>query len=243
MSTDGARDWTLVGAREPYFGVVSAPRFRAAALDGRAIEEFYASGQADIDRARAWCVEDLGAAPEGGRALDIGAGLGRLTLAMARHAREVVGFDPAPTMLEKARARAAETGATNAAFVGALPEGPFDWISSYIVFQHIPPADGLVLLERALAGAAPRAFLTLHIAAWTDARVAPSRTLVSRLASALLRARARAGAAPVETLIRMHAYNLSDVMARLVAAGFPRATFRHVDHDGHHGVWIIARRA
>ena len=237
-----APDWRMIGEREPYFGVLSAPEFRTGNIDEKTIEAFYASGRADIARLIAWCAEDLGAAPEGGRAVDIGCGVGRLSLAMAARAGKVVGYDPSEPMLALARTRAASEGAVNAVFVDRLPAGPFDWINSYIVFQHIAPAGGLALLETFLALAAPGAFLTVHFTLWREAHLAPPTNPVSIAATFLARTLARLGLRPAERLIRMHDYNLSDVMQRIVAAGFERVVLRHVDHGGHHGVWILARR-
>lgn len=238
----GASDWRLIGEREPYFGVLSTPAFRKANIDEKEIEAFHASGRADVARLMQWCVEDLGMAP-GGRSLDIGCGVGRLTLAMAARAEKVVGFDPSEPMLALARTRAALEGSTNAVFVDRLPDGPFDWINSYIVFQHIPPKEGLALLASVLAKAAPNAFLTLHFTLWREAHLAKPKNLVSIAATFFSRVLARLGAAPAERLIRMYDYDLSDVMRLVVGAGFERACLRHTDHDGHHGAWILARRA
>ncbi len=235
-------DWRIIGEREPYYGVLSAPEFRKESIDGKQIEAFYASGRSDIARILQWCRVDLGAAPEKGRALDIGCGVGRLALAMAAHAERVVGYDPAASMLDLARKRAASEGSSNAVFVDRLPVGPFDWLNSYIVFQHIPPKEGLALLEKVLAKAAPGAFLTLQVTVWREAHLAAPANPVSIAASFFGRALARLRAAPPERLIRMYDYNLSEVMRRVIGAGFERAALRHTDHGGHHGVWVIARR-
>ena len=50
-------------------------------------------------------------------------------------------------------------------------------------------------------------------------------------------------AGSVDPLIRMHDYNFSDVLKRVTAAGFERLVLRHTEHNGHHGAWIIGRRA
>ena len=49
--------------------------------------------------------EELAAAPPGARVLEIGAGTGRATLALARHAARVVAFDLAPELVAVARQR------------------------------------------------------------------------------------------------------------------------------------------
>jgi SAM-dependent methyltransferase len=231
-----AHDWEIIARRDPFFGVVSAPEFRIDAMSEDAQARFYATGEGDIASILAMFDADLGARPAGGRALDIGCGVGRLAIAMANVAGDAFGYDVSPTMIELARRRAPP----NLTLSTELPDGPFDWINSYIVFQHIPPREGLDLIERCLARAAPHAFLSLQVTLWRDGPQ-PDPNPLAALRRSLVRLRLRREG-PADGLIRMHDYNLSDVMRRAVAAGFGRLVLRHTNHGGHHGAWIIARR-
>jgi SAM-dependent methyltransferase len=155
---------------------------------------------------------------------------------MARRAAEVWGYDISPSMLALARTRAPP----NLVLSTDLPEGPFDWINSFIVFQHIPPAEGLALLDACLARCAPQAFLSLQFTFWRDGRQ-PNPHPLAQFRRSVQRRRAReAGAA--DDLIRMYDYDLGDIAKRLTAAGFPRLVLRHTCHARHHGAWILARR-
>ena len=49
MPTDSDRDWKLIGALDPYFGVLTEERFRRANLDEKALAEFFASGSHDLE--------------------------------------------------------------------------------------------------------------------------------------------------------------------------------------------------
>src|SRR6185503_17985283 len=153
-------DWRRLGETDPYWGVISHPNYRQENLSAQHLADFYSTGAPFM----AQLVRDLervtGAAP-GGRALDFGCGVGRLTETMADHAREVVGYDIAPGMLALARARGGR-----ATYVAELPDGPFDWINSFIVFQHIPPHRGLEFLETLLARLAPGGAISLHFTVW-----------------------------------------------------------------------------
>jgi SAM-dependent methyltransferase len=78
--------------------------------------------------------------------LEIGCGVGRITRCFAENFGEVHGIDVAPEMIAQARARLAEH--PNVRFhIGSgfdlqpLPDAHFDFVFSYIVFQHIPSAD------------------------------------------------------------------------------------------------------
>ena len=137
---DTDADWRHLGETDPFFGVVTDPKFHADAITPEAIDDFYETGRRDV-----WGIVDmvtrLAGAP-GPRALDIGCGVGRLTEAMADLGYEVTGYDISPGMLDKAGARSG--GRVN--YVDQIPSEPFDWVNSFIVLQHIPPeadrADG-----------------------------------------------------------------------------------------------------
>lgn len=234
----GPHDWDLIAERDAHFGVLSTDQFRAGALDGDALAAFDASGVADIAAVLAWLERLTGDRPHGGVALDIGCGLGRLSRAMRPHVDAVIGYDASETMLEKARAR----GGDGITYTAHLPEGPFAWINSYIVFQHIPPKEGLALLQAALSRAGPGAFASVQVTAWRDADRRP-RSLLGRLVGPVRVQLARLGVISRDTLIRMHDYALSDVVRLFVDAGFAELHLRHTDHGGHHGVWILARRS
>ena len=142
----GKHDWEIIGARDPYFGVVVSEEFRAGRMDEAARRKFYALGENDIASVLSWFDADLGARPSEGEALDIGCGVGRLAYAMAKLLPKVTGYDVSESMLKIAR----EHAPANLTLSSSLPPGPFSWINSFIVFQHIPPGEGLALLGQCL---------------------------------------------------------------------------------------------
>ncbi len=232
----GDHDWEIVASREPFFGVVGYDDFRMSRLDAAARERFYASGEEDIARILSYFDADIGARPAG-RALDFGCGVGRLTRAIAGVMDQVVGYDVAPSMIALAR----DVVPANVALTTDFPAGPFDWINSYIVFQHIPPAEGLLLIDRCLAAAAPCAFISLQVTGWREGRQ-PSRAPHALAARWLERRMHRRSGASADPLIRMYDYSFSDILQRLASHGFERVALRHTRHGGHHGAWFIAQR-
>jgi SAM-dependent methyltransferase len=236
MADSRDHDWELIARRDPWFGVVSAPQFRVDQMTQEAEQLFYQSGETDTARVLNWFDQDLGARPTEGRALDIGCGVGRLACAMAHVMPEVVGYDISPTMIELARRRAP----ANLCLTTELPEGPFAWLNTYMVLQHIPPDEGLALLGQCLDRTGPGAFLSLQLTIWRDGPQ-PNPHALARLRRAMLRARDR-NSTTIDGLIRMYDYNLSHVMQRVNQAGFGRAVLRPTNHGGHHGVWVISRR-
>jgi SAM-dependent methyltransferase len=243
---DTDADWHEIGAADPHWGVLTAPEFRRENLRPAAVETFYASGRRHIAEVAAAFTRITGAPFHAGTALDFGCGAGRLTEAMAAYADHVTGYDISPGMLDAARSR----GGT-ATCAGELPAARFDWINAFIVFQHIPPARGMKLLDQLLARLAPGGCISLHFTIYRDPHIVPPleaaagrlrrlprplRVLVRRLHRRLKRP------APVG-LVSMYDYDLGRIVETLNRAGFARLLMIHDDHGGHHGVNIIGRHA
>ncbi|WP_309605017.1 class I SAM-dependent methyltransferase [Phenylobacterium sp.] len=232
---DTDADWRELGATQPYWGVLTHADYRTENLTPANLEAFYASGADHIgDIVRRLTI--LARKAPGGRALDFGCGTGRLARAMCDHAGSVTGYDISPGMLDEARLRGG--GAT---YVDALPDGPFDWINSFIVFQHIAPRRGLAILEDLLARLADDGVVSLHLTVWRDARVTPEvprgwRRLAQPLLARWRLARLKPGA------ILMYDYDLSAVVRLLNKAGLADLTLITTDHGGHHGVIILGRK-
>jgi SAM-dependent methyltransferase len=134
------RQWERFGASDPLRAVLADTPDEAVLSDPR---EFFALGRADVDRWLARLAELKGTAG-GARALDFGCGAGRLTQALARHYREVVGVDVSRPML--AAARRHNEFPDRVTFVHntsenlrVLADGRFDLILTHIVLQHLSP--------------------------------------------------------------------------------------------------------
>jgi cyclopropane fatty-acyl-phospholipid synthase-like methyltransferase len=73
--------------------------------------------------------------------VEIGCGIGRLAVPMARRFDEVVAVDIAPTMLDKLAEHARAAGVDNVhGFLDGQPwyaRGPADLVYSLVAFQHI----------------------------------------------------------------------------------------------------------
>lgn len=233
---DTDADWRELGQTQPYWAVLSHPDFRTENLTPERIESFYQTGHDYIGDTVAGLERATGARPSGGRALDFGCGVGRLAEAMADHADQVVGLDVSPGMLELARQRGGR-----ATYVETLPDGAFDWINSFIVFQHIEPPRGLAILEELLSRLAPGGFVSIQLTTWFEPRHQLNRPsgwrgqLYDRYRRKWL---AKHGAG----IILMYEYDLSKVTRLLNLAGVEEMRLVSTDHDGHHGVIILGRK-
>ena len=92
-------------------------------------------------------LEALGA--DHGQVLEVGAGTGRFTLALAQDAREVTALDVSPAMLAMLEAGAREAGLDNittarGAVEDARLRGPYDLICSFSALEYVKDLEGTV---------------------------------------------------------------------------------------------------
>ncbi len=219
------RDWNVWAEKDPYFGVVTDGKFRAAKIeDNRA--EFMKSGDDYVANLIRVLNSHFGPLPQG-RALDFGCGVGRLTLPMANRFDEVVGLDIAPAMLAEARTNAANLNIDNVEFhvsddTLSNAQGKFDLVHTYIVLQHIPVAKGMGIIRHLLDRVAPGGVASLHfsilrtegfahrVAYWMRRHVPGVQPLTNFLR----------GRPAWEPLMQMNAYSVNAVLALFEEYGF-----------------------
>ncbi len=163
-----AREWRRFGETEPHWSVIVSQEFVSANI-AENIERFYESGRNNLANIFNPLTRSGIAAERFGKVLDFGCGVGRLSLALAPYADQVVGVDISPPHLKLARERADATGVTNADFrpidaPGDLDDlAGFDLIVSLIVLQHNPPPVMAVLLRKLLKALAPGGVAVIQI--------------------------------------------------------------------------------
>lgn len=145
-------EWERFATEDPEFYIYSLPGDWTTE-EGR--ERFFASGQAEVDRIIGECQLYLRRMD---LAVEIGCGIGRLTLAMANRFREVRAVDIAPTMLKRLEQECQRRSITNVTtFLSSekWESEDADLIYSYLVFQHIEGwpviEDYLARIKKALA--------------------------------------------------------------------------------------------
>jgi len=243
MVRDTDADWNVIATHQPYFGVLANERYLVENLTSDAIDSFYESGQVDIDYVMSVLTRIAGTEVAPRRSLDFGCGTGRLTLAMAKYAEEVVGVDIAEGMLRIARERADAQQVRNVELRTTLPSEQVDWINSLIVFQHIPPQRGYAILDDLVALLAPHGFISVQMTFFRDARH------IGEITRDL--ADYRYDGATIDLLshatyetggMSMYDYDLNRVLRTLFRAGIDNLSTEHVDYDGCHGVRFYGRK-
>src|SRR4051794_40461244 len=86
------KDWQLIGADEPYFGVLTNPKFRRENMSEEDRAEFYASGASGVSSMLAR-MRSLFGPFDPRSALDFGCGVGRLTRPLGEITGDAVGVD------------------------------------------------------------------------------------------------------------------------------------------------------
>ena len=101
-------------------------------------EQFIEGGRGIVERALDWAGE-LGRYD---RALEIGCGMGRNTVHLARHFAHVDGVDIAPTMVRRAREQGLPENVRLHVLSGrdldGIASGSVCFVFSHLVFQHLP---------------------------------------------------------------------------------------------------------
>lgn len=242
-------EWEKFGQTDPYFGVLSQDKFKTDHLTAATKQEFFDSGTSHVRAILATVHHFLDPNFQPHRALDFGCGVGRLVIPLAGVAQEVVGVDVSAAMLQEAQRNCADQSLKNVWFALSdddlsQVEGRFNFIHSFIVFQHIPVRRGERLFEQLLARLEAGGVGVVHFTYGYD--------LSAQVALAQAARRTIPGAAKVLNLLRgrslnapqmqMNAYSLNRLMAQLQAQGIRRVYTELVDQAGYRGVMLYFQR-
>ena len=246
MSTDEA--WRRWGLKEPFFAVLTDPRYRRENLNAELLEEFFETGRHHALHVLHKCRELAGADFRPSRALDFGCGVGRVTIALALNIESVTGLDVSPAMLNEARVAADRHGVRNIEWLvsdDALSAvaGHFDLIHSCITFQHIEVHRGRILFARLVGLLSPGGVGAIHV---TYAK--------ERFMSRFGQPPAQVGQLGLQTPgqklddptrdpeMQMNAYNLGELAFVLQACGIDDFRCEFTDHGGEWGAFLYFRK-
>lgn len=241
------RAWKRCGDLDPYYGVLSDERFRGRHLTPETRNDFFQSGQEHVARV----IEKIRAHVDSNfrpnRTLDFGCGVGRLVIPFANISHQVTGIDISDGMLAEAKLNCDLSGLSNVSFATSLEElsGSFDFIHSYIVLQHIPPAIGIQLLDNLLARVAGDGIAALHLTyfnqgSWLRRCVATFRSRFRFLHNILNLLQSRSIREP---LLQMNEYELNQVMAAYQRNCFSDLHVFFTQHAKSSGVMLIGKKS
>jgi SAM-dependent methyltransferase len=242
MANHTERDWLRWGDENPYFGVLTDPKFLSANLDGESREEFFRSGEVHLNHVYSVIHTRIRENFQARGVLDFGCGVGRLLVPFTRRAPVVVGVDVSPGMLQEAAKNCRERGDAGARLLRSdeldqLEADSFDLIHSYIVFQHIPVAEGERLLRNLIRLMAVGGVGVIHLV-FSDARSALRRAVLAvRSRSKLMHgffnlAQGKPFSWP---LMQMNTYSMNRVFDLLVDSHCANLHAEFEDHGGFRG--------
>lgn len=244
------REWEAFGSQAPYYGVFSKPRFYAANLSRETRDEFFASGEKHVEDIFGVIRESLDPAFAPRRALDFGCGVARVAIPLARRAAEVVAVDVAESMLAEARKNCELAGVRNITLLtsddrlSAL-SGDFDFVHSFVVFQHIPRKRGEAILDALLARLADGGIGVLHFT--YSSRASTWRRLLRKARATVPYLHNLANLAQKRPFrfphMQMIDYDVDAILRRLQEGGCHRVHVRFTDHGRHSGVVLFFKRA
>lgn len=241
MAVRRSERWDAFAAREPYFAVLTEPRFLRSRFDAAAEADFFQSGDEYVSDLYGTVLASVAQHFAPLTVLEYGCGVGRLLIPFGRRAENVTGVDVSPSMLATARQHVDRAGVRNVELLtaDALENDPrtFDLVNCFLVFQRLRRAEGLGLLRRLVRRVREGGVGVFHL---------PYRAHVPTLVRAAREARARVPGVnavtnvlrrkPASTpLIESNTYDLNDVLAVLQEHRFdaPHLVFtRHGDLDG-----------
>lgn len=236
--------WEEWGRRDPYFGVITNPKFRRTKLDDQALTEFFESGYRHVDYVMKMIhiYIDPGFRPNS--VVDFGCGAGRLVVPFAQIAQQVVGLDVSRSMLDEAARNCTARGLGNVRLLLSDDElsgltGEYDLVHSFIVFQHIPRERGRVIFRRLLDLITPAGVGAIHILygkqIYAETFGMPPPPAVEKL-TLPAQTSLPPGADPE---MQMNPYVLNEILFLVQSAGARRLHLEFTDHGGELGVFIF----
>lgn len=251
MTTDSA--WEAWGRKDPYFGVITNPKFRKSGLTAEARKEFFDSGFAHAEYVMQMIRQYIEPDFQPQSILDFGCGVGRLIVPFAKLSPEVTGMDVSRAMLEEATRNCAEYGVAGVQLLVSdddlsLLAGQFDLIHSYIVFQHIPPVRGRAILGQLLSHLRVGGVGAIHVS-YSKIQYATTHGLAPPPVPATeitvsQRPLAPANLAPeADPEMQMNSYHMNELLFLMQRAGVSRFHAEFTDHGGELGVFVFFRRA
>jgi SAM-dependent methyltransferase len=240
MNSD--REWEEWGRRDPYFGVITNPKYRRREMQEADKHEFFESGYWHVNYVMKTVHDHIDRDFKPCSILDFGCGVGRTLVSFAQIAQEAVGLDISSSMLQEASKNCRERGLTNVRLLrsddalSALTP-PYDLIHSCIVFQHIPFERGRNLFRQLLGLIAPRGIGAFHFL-YSKSQYAEAYGVPPAITAAVT-TQPRQTSSIADPEIQMNPYNMTEILFLIQTAGVRRFYADFTDHGGELGLFLF----
>jgi ubiquinone/menaquinone biosynthesis C-methylase UbiE len=239
---DSDRAWEEWGRREPYFGVLTHPKFRRAQMTEQDRGEFFYSGELHVDKVMQVIRRHIDASFNPSSILDFGCGVGRTTIPFARLSSQVVGADVSSTMLQEAKRNCEAHQVRNVRLVVtddslAQLDGSFDLVHSFIVFQHIPHDRGMVIFRNLLARVRTGGVCAIHFSHSKRPYIAPATA--DGTAEAGLVTPPVVQVRETDPEMQMNLYTMNELLMLIQEAGGRSLHAELTDHGHELGIFLF----
>ena len=244
------KQWESWGEQDPYFGVLTSRIYHRDCLTDDSLEQFFASGRDHVDSLLQEIRIRIDPEFEPKMGLDFGCGVGRVLVPLAQVCETVVGVDISPAMLAEAEKNCGSNHLGNVRLILSDDdlfgvEGEFDFIHSFLVFQHIRPERGLKLVRKLVGLLAEGGVGALQFHYFTG-----PTSILSRMADwaydhipFTFGVRNILKGEPFKTpRMQMNLYDLNAITAILQEAGCNRVGLKFNRKRDHYGVMFLFRK-
>ncbi|MGA7158386.1 MAG: class I SAM-dependent methyltransferase [Acidobacteriaceae bacterium] len=242
-------DWEKWGKQDPYFGVLSDPKYLSANLNNKSLAEFFATGERHVEHVLELIRHKLKRDFQPVRVLDYGCGTGRLLIPFAKRAQTVVGVDVSQSMLAEARENCQKFDVSSAQLlhsdeIDSLAPASFDLVHSFIVFQHIPVAQGELVLRKLIGLIAEGGIGALHFTysnprPLTDRLVTGLRNRVKLVHGVLNLMKRRPFSTPA---MQMNCYSIERIFDILLESNCSNVSVEFSHHGVTHGAMLYFQK-
>lgn len=248
FNQDTDKEWEKFGKEDPYFGVITHDKFRKSNLTDAVKAEFFESGYRYIDEVLETIRNHIDPNFTIKRALDFGCGVGRLVIPLAKVAQEVTGIDVSEAMLAEAQKNCEASSLHNVTLIksdDSLSQlnGSYNFIHSFIVFQHISPDRGEQIFDNLIAHLESEGICVVHFTYGRTYRPSRLLTFVQKyipLSTNLINLKnGRKFSAPQ---MQMNTYNLNRLFLIIQRVNVSNCYMTFTDHGGELGVVIYFKR-
>jgi len=245
---DSDASWDKWGKQNPYFGVLTDDKFRRENITEESKSEVLATGRVHIQRVLSMAISHFGEISRNS-ALDFGCGVGRLVIPLATEFEHVTAVDVSLGMLETAKQNCSDRGIRNVDFVQSDDRlsqvtRSFDFIHSYLVFQHITVRRGAEIITHLLKRLNDEGVLAIHFP------FACKHSVIRKFAHLLRRnfspfsmlaniVRAKRWNEP---FMQMNCYDVNSVLASISGCGIKDVFLEVVDAGGFISAFVLAKK-
>jgi 2-polyprenyl-3-methyl-5-hydroxy-6-metoxy-1,4-benzoquinol methylase len=248
--------WELYGRTNPYFGVITDPKFDASRIDDSSRRAFFQSGESYVTELSAMLERSFGPIKGMDTGVDFGCGVGRVLIPLARLIPGMTGVDVSPSMLQETKENLASAGLSGTRLVQRLenlPEGTtFDLVHSVMVLQHIPEKRGQRIVEQLVEMLKPGGIGALHLLYFNPYKAQTFSALVHKAYSAVnikvrqwLAGTSERGAEALgrkNPPMQMNPYDVNRVFLCLQRQGIREIHGEFTDHGGFLGAVVSFRK-